>query len=101
MPDASRRRFLTGTAAAAASLTGPHAAHAVSDAVPGTAAPADPAAVLAAFGALAGTGLTREQIETSRTYLLGVYRELDAKLRPLELPDAVAPPVIFAAVKRP
>jgi hypothetical protein len=96
MRDKSRRAFLTGTAATAASLAAGRTANA---ALPITASE-DATAVLVAFSALAGTGLTPEQIEKSRSYLLGAYRELDTKLRPLVFTDALAPPVQFAALKR-
>jgi hypothetical protein len=97
MHDKSRRTFLTGTAAATASLVGSRAA----SAAPSIDAPENTAAVLVAFSALAGTGLTPEEIGKSRSYLLGAYREFDARLRPLEFADSLAPPVSFAAVKRP
>jgi hypothetical protein len=96
MSDSSRRTFLTGSAAAAASLAGGR----VATASPSTAAPAESTAVLAAFSVVSGSGLTPGQIKTSQTYLVGVYRELDAKLRPLDLPDSLTPAVSFAAVKR-
>ena len=96
MRDKSRRAFLTGTAATAASLAAGRTASATSP----IAAPENTTAVLIAFSALADTGLTPEQIEKSRSYLLGVYRELDARLRPLMFSESLAPPVHFAAVKR-
>jgi hypothetical protein len=96
MHDKARRTFLTGTAATAASLVGGR----VASTAPSTAAPEDAAAALLAFSTLAGTGLSPEEVGRSRSYLLGAYRELDARLRPLQFADSVAPLMRFAAVKR-